>query len=485
MTEPTSEAERRHQELADAATVASQRGKELAGRDPHRLAYHFMPPSGWINDPNGLIQWQGQYHLFYQHNPYVPDWGRMYWGHAVSGDLVHWRHLPVALAPSEPYEGGGGCFSGSAVDDDGTLSLLYTGSGPERQVQCLACSDDGVEFVKYSGNPVISEPPADGSPEDFRDPKVWRHDGTWHMVAGTRKAGRGRALLYRSDDLRDWRYGGILAESDGTQGSMWECPDLFPLGDGHALVFSPIGVERRKAVCLLGKMDYGTGRFTAGRQRDVDHGPAFYAPQTFADDRGRRIMFGWMVASWEERPTSDYGWEGAQTLPRLVESGPDGGVRFRPVPELERLRGEYRRVDGAELDGEIPLPDVAGDSLELLAEFAPGDGGECGLSVRCNPAGDERTDIIYNAKEGALRVDARRSGRVDGGLAAAPLPVAADGLLRLHVFVDRSSVEVFGGDGRVVLSHRIYPGPESLRVRLTGRGASLRHLDAWELEPVW
>ncbi|MFO8009022.1 MAG: glycoside hydrolase family 32 protein [Candidatus Brocadiia bacterium] len=485
MTKGMSEARRRHQELADAATVAAQRGKERARQDPHRLAYHFMPPSGWINDPNGLIHWSGQYHLFYQHNPYAPNWGSMHWGHAVSRDLVHWRHLPVALAPGEPYEGGGGCFSGSAVDDDGTLSLLYTGSAPERQVQCLACSDDGVEFVKYPGNPVIADPPSDGSPEDFRDPKVWRHDGVWHMVVGTRGDGRGRALLYRSDNLRDWSYAGVLAESDGSQGSMWECPDLFPLGDGHVLVFSPIGVERRKAVYQVGEMGYGAGRFAADRQRDVDYGPAFYAPQTFRDERGRRIMFGWMTASWEERPTKAYGWEGAQTLPRLVEAGPEGGVRFRPVPEVAVLRGEHRRVDQMELDGEVPLPGIAGDSLELLAEFALGQGAECGLCVRCNPAGDESTGIIYNAEEGVLRVDAGASGRVDGGLGEAPLPLPADGLLRLHVFVDRSSVEVFGGDGRVVLSHRIYPGPESLGVRLTGRGATLRRLDAWELPSVW
>jgi beta-fructofuranosidase len=176
-----------------SAAVGAQTGQ-------FRQRYHFMAPSGWMNDLNGLIYWQGRYHLFYQHNPFKPEWGAVHWGHASSRDMVHWRHEPIALAPSEPYdldEKGeeGGCFSGSVVDNDGVLALIYTGAvhaeGKTMQTQCLAESRDGVHFEKHRANPVIACPPETGS-RDLRDPKVWRHGDYWYLVAGTCKDGRGK-----------------------------------------------------------------------------------------------------------------------------------------------------------------------------------------------------------------------------------------------------------------------------------------------------
>ncbi len=483
-----------HREIADAGTRAALAGAARAAQDPHRLAYHFMAPSGWMNDPNGLIQFGGAYHLFYQHNPYAPWWGAMHWGHATSADLVHWEHLPVALAPSEPYErpegGGGGCFSGSAVDDGGRLTLVYTGTG-QGQFQCVATTADGREFSKHPGNPVIAEVPPDGS-QDFRDPKVWRHDDLWHMVVGSGRDGVGKALLYRSRDLRRWEYRGVVARSDGTQGRVWECPDLFPLGGRHVLVCSPIGLERPRSICIVGEMDYAAGRFAPGHQSDADCGPGFYAPQTFLDDRGRRIMFGWM-RDWEgASPSMDYGRAGALTLPRLVALSPEGGLRFTPVPELKSLRGKHERLADVDLDpgSEVVLEEVCGDTLEIKAEFEPGPGreGQFGIAVRCSPDGSDETPITCDRESRQLLVDWRRSGlKVAAPVSAAPLDQSPRERLKLHVFVDRSSVEVFVNDGRAVVTGRVYPGPDSLGVKLFARGcgASLAALDAWTLGGVW
>ena len=218
---------------------------EVALRAPHvnprwRMAFHIMAPAGWINDPNGLCWFAGEYHAFFQHHPFSSEWGPMHWGHVVSTDLVSWRHAGIALAPGDASDADG-CHSGSAVDNDGELAIVYTGHryldppGPGRdpdrftQVQNLAVSRDGIQFEKVPGNPVIAAPPAD-STHHFRDPKVWREPGGWRLVLGNAaQDGRGRALLYGSSDLRSWELLGIVAESDGATGWMWECPDLFAL----------------------------------------------------------------------------------------------------------------------------------------------------------------------------------------------------------------------------------------------------------------
>jgi beta-fructofuranosidase len=176
--------------------------------------YHIAAVGGWINDPNGLVRFGDRYHVFYQHHPYSPEGGPMHWGHVSSADLAHWRREPIALAPDQPYETG--CFSGSAVDDNGTLTLIYTAHNdncPVKETQCVARSTDGGRtFVKSPLNPVIPMYPAEGAP-DFRDPKVWRQGDRWLLVAGTVHEGRGAAVLYESRDLERWDYRGVLCES--------------------------------------------------------------------------------------------------------------------------------------------------------------------------------------------------------------------------------------------------------------------------------
>ncbi|MDD1633664.1 MAG: glycoside hydrolase family 32 protein, partial [Methylococcaceae bacterium] len=347
----------------------------------------------------------GEYHLFYQYHPFGTDWGPMHWGHAVSLDLVRWRRLPIALAPSPGGPDAGGCFSGSAVDDEGVLSLVYTGHG-DRQVQCLATSPDGRVFSKHPGNPVLASPPEGFPPAHFRDPKVWRAEGRWWMVAGSKRDGRGAALLYESKDLRQWSFKAVAAESDGTLGSMWECPDLFALGDRHVLVVSPEGLDRRKALVFVGRLDYRTGRFAIESRHVADHGFDLYAPQSFEDAAGRRVVIGWMDR-WGSKawPTKTWGWAGAMTVPRLLRLSADGTPLWAPVPEIETLRGQAVTAPAGELEtGLRALEAVRGDSLDLELEIDPGTTSEVALVVRRSPDGAQGTRIAYDRARATLAV---------------------------------------------------------------------------------
>lgn len=197
-----------------------EKNAENVSHGKMRQHFHFMPQVGWLNDPNGLIYFKGKYHFFYQFYPYEGFWGMMHWGHAISDDLVHWEYLPVALAPSEVYDNHlkGGCFSGSAVAYNNKLFIAYTGTTNNgngfEQTQCIAYSEDGIHFEKYAGNPVITAPKG-VSPDQFRDPKVWEHDGTFYMVCGASRNNRAQALLYKSSNMFDWEFVNVLAESRG------------------------------------------------------------------------------------------------------------------------------------------------------------------------------------------------------------------------------------------------------------------------------
>ena len=215
----------RMQENIAKAQLEIERMKDRIAQGKMRQKYHFMPQTGWLNDPNGLIFFKGKYHFFYQFHPYNGFWAYMHWGHAVSEDMLHWEYLPVALAPSEEYDDhlDGGCFSGSAIEHDGKLFLMFTGTANNgrgfEQTQCIAYSEDGIHFEKYEGNPVLTAP--EGIPTwFFRDPKVWKHEDMFYMVCGGNRNENAQALLYRSPDMFHWEPFSVLAESRGEWGYM-------------------------------------------------------------------------------------------------------------------------------------------------------------------------------------------------------------------------------------------------------------------------
>lgn len=475
------------QEIHDGMDGA-EKGSEATIPDPYRPAYHFLAPTGWLNDPNGLIQWNGTFHLFYQHNPYAGVWGSIHWGHATSPDLVHWTHEPIALVPSPNSPDEDGCWSGIAVNDNGTPTLMYTGVRGDDQLPCLALGDDDLlTWHKYAGNPVIPAPPAGLEIEGFRDHSVWREDGLWYMAIGSgiRDVG-GLIFLYRSADLRNWEYVHPLCSGeigDGT-GTMWECPDFFALDDRHVLLLSPIPL--RKTIFFTG--NYADQRFTPEVEGTVDWGGHFYAPQTFQDDQGRRIMFGWV---WEGRTVEAQaaaGWAGIMSLPRILTLGSGGTIRYTPASELQSLRGEHRHLDESEVREQADelLGTIPGDQMELIAEWNPGLVGEVELLLRCTPDRAEHTAIRYDTATQILTVDQTLSSlseEVVPGVYHAPLALLPGEGLRLHIFIDHSVLEIYANE-RVCLSTRFYPTrSDSLGIKFGGDDAP--SLDLWAIGSIW
>ncbi|QSG13202.1 Glycosyl hydrolases family 32 (levanase/invertase) [Halapricum desulfuricans] len=477
-------------ERKDTDAFEAIRDVELDPR--HRPKYHFTPPANWLNDPNGLVQWNGRYHLFYQYNPAGPYHGSIHWGHASSPDLIHWRDHPIALTPDAEGPDREGCWSGSFVDDDGTPTLMYTGGRGREQLPCLATSDDSdlEQWTKAPENPVIEEPPADvdvfesAEWNEFRDHSVWRHDDTWYQLIGSgiEDIG-GTALLFESDDLREWEYcNPILVGDLYANGAVWECPELLQFDDASLLHVS----DYDTAKYFIGSYDSENGRFEPEKQRHLDRG-VFYAPQSLTDEQGRTVMFGWLREDRDGSEQWDAGWSGAMSLPRVV-SVEDGDLRVEPAPEVEALRGMHRRFTDVEVvPGESGyLPGVEGDALEIVAEFDARQAHEFGLVVRQSPDGRERTVLRYDPQNRWLVVD-RKESSLDEGVDTTPhrMPVKLtdEGTLRLRLFLDRSVLEIFADDAQC-LSSRIYPTlEESHGVDLFASvdPVHLRSLDVWEM----
>ncbi|HVO41774.1 MAG TPA: glycoside hydrolase family 32 protein [Aggregatilineales bacterium] len=459
--------------------------------DPHRPRYHFLPPANWMNDPNGVIQWNGQYHLFYQYNPHGPLWGDMHWGHAVSQDLIHWTDLSVALAPTPGGPDEAGCFSGCAVNN-GLPTLVYTGTRGTRQeiqTQCLATSQDNLlTWQKYAGNPVLSAVPAEsGQAADFRDPFVWREDTSWYMAVGSRiKDVGGTVFLFRSPDLLDWEYLNPLLVGDiNRNGVIWECPNLFKLGEHWVLIVSAhTGTKTGLVLYFVGS--YDNYRFTPTYDGVLDYGN-LYAPLTMVDSQNRRLLFGWLR---EARPIAEQqaaGWSGVQSVPRRLELDARGRLTMTPVAELEVIRGKHHHYDAVDLSGDIRL-DVEGLALEIVAEFEPKPDGRCGITLACSADGKERLDLVYEACNQCLvvtRVSPDQNASLTTDAQEAPHELAPGEPLQIRVLFDGSVVEIIGND-RTSLVSRVYPShADNNKVHLLGTHARLRSLDIWEMSSIW
>jgi beta-fructofuranosidase len=468
--------------------------KKLAA-DPQRPCYHLMPPANWMNDPNGPIFWKGQNHMFYQYNPNGAFWGSMHWGHAVSPDMVHWKHLPIALAPTPGGPDKDGCFSGCAVVDQGTPTFVYTGVSPE--VQCLATSNDGMmTWRKFAGNPVVGAPPQGMEITGFRDPCAWRAGDEWYLAIGSGiKDQGGMVLLYRSRDLIHWDYLHLLCKGRRDEllpgkdavstGEMWECPDFFPLADKHALIVSTQGA----VIYSLGA--YVNHYFHPEVQGKADLGDSYYAARSMEDEKGRRILWGWVKEGRSDAAQRAAGWSGVMSLPRVLTIGRDGTLGMAPAPAIAALRGQHQRFEGlAIVPGSFSLlKGVQGDSLEIQAEFEPGAAEAVGLTVRSAPGGQELTSITYNRNTGRLLVERERSSLsldAERGAQGGPFALAEGETLKLQVFLDASVMEIFAND-RACLTSRIYPSrSDSLALGTFGRGgeARLKALDVWEMRPI-
>ncbi|MED4226975.1 glycoside hydrolase family 32 protein [Neobacillus cucumis] len=480
------------------AQAALEAGKERLN-NRYRLGYHIMAPANWINDPNGLVQFNGEYHVFYQHHPYDENWGPMHWGHVKSKDLVHWEHLPIALTPGDECDKDG-CFSGSAVDNNGELTLIYTGhhyTDKEKnlffQNQNIAVSKDGITFEKVGENPVIANPPADSS-HHFRDPKVWKHRDTWYMVVGNATNEEvGRVILYRSPDLSKWEYVGVLAQSNGELGYMWECPDFFELDGKFVLMLSPQGIESKgdlynnlfQTGYLIGDYDYENTKFVHGSFTELDFGHDFYAVQSFLDDKGRRIAIGWMDMWESNMPTKEDGWCGALTLPRELTLGKNNKVLMNPVEELTLLRESQHHVCSNQSISGGYLVEAKEDLLELKVEIDLEKTTATSIGLRILGMNEEETILKYKKEDQKLILDCSKSGKEEDGVRRTEFET--DQLLSLRVFIDRSSIEVFANDGQASMTSRIYPKEKRLGIELFAENGDVQvnEFTYWNLKDIW
>ena len=479
--------------------------REEGGKIPAsaRPVFHLTPRIGWMNDPNGFSYYQGQYHLFYQYYPYDTEWNAMHWGHAVSPDLLHWTYLPAALAPDAPYDSFG-CFSGSAIElEDGRQLLLYTGvrkeggdKGKELQTQCIAVGD-GVNYSKYPQNPVLDtkDLPEGLSPNDFRDPKIWRRaDGGYRCVVGARRLDkRGVLLLFDSEDGFRWRFKSILAENDGRFGFMWECPDFFPL-DGKDVLFVspqdmlPEGFEYHNGngtLCQIGAFDEETGRFTPEHHQAIDYGIDFYAPQTMLTPDGRRVMIGWMQ-NWDTCRNTGYEdrlWFGQMTLPREL-SIRDGRLVQRPIRELAGYRSQKAEFRNVAVSDRMTLPGVEGRCVELDLRVRPEDAAAPYHKFTMYFAQDDRYHSIlsYRPHESLLKIDRKFSGSRRAYIHQRRCQVASNnGEIHLHVILDRFSIEVFVNDGEQVMTATILTEPSARGISFETDGKAVMDITKYSL----
>jgi fructan beta-fructosidase len=446
-----------------AAITQDDQPQGAAGcyHEKHRPQFHFTSRRGWLNDPNGLVYFQGEYHLFYQHNPYGWDWGNMHWGHAVSKDLVHWRELPIALYPRQF---GDWCFSGSAVVDEHNTSGLGKGTGPllvaaytsTGRGECLAFSQDrGRTWTDYPSNPVVRHA--------GRDPRLVWHAPTrqWVMAVYDEFQNKRWIAFYTSPNLKQWR---LQSRIEG----FFECPDLFAL---------PVNGRPKQSLWVLYAADgkYVLGDFD-GRRFRVKSGKHqlwsgnFYAAQTFSNTPdGRRIQIGW--GNGIVFPGMPFNQQ--MTFPcRLTLRTTPTGVRLfaEPVRELARLRGKkHAWSDRVLKPGDNLLAGITGDLFEVRAEFKPAGASAFGLTLRGIP-------VVYDVKKQQLSCRNQ----------AVPVqPVG--GKIRLHLLVDRGSIECFANDGRRAMSVGVIPADANRTLEVFSRGGrpAVSYLEVYELKSAW
>ena len=460
---------------------------DAANREKFRPLYHFSPAWGWMNDPNGMVYKDGEYHLFYQHNPYGSMWGNMHWGHAVSKDLTRWEHLPEAISPDAL----GTIFSGSCVVDKdntagfgpGAIVAFYT-SASDRQVQSMAYSlDNGRTFKKYDRNPILTS-----TQRDFRDPKVFWHtdSGKWIMILAVGQ----EMQIYSSPNLKEWTYESSFGAGQGAHAGVWECPDLFEL---------PVkGTELKKWVLICNinpggpfggsATQYFVGTFdgktfvneSPGITKWMDYGKDHYAAVTWSNaPADRKIALAWM-SKWEYAnnvPTRQY--RSANAVPRDLALYTKNGQTYlssTPAPEIAALRGKAQKKGGFKVDRSYeinPILSANEGAYEIEIKFKNTNADVIGFQL-FNSKGEE-VEMYYNLLDHTFTMDRRNSGQVDfsptfATATSAPIGSAKEYTLRL--LVDRSSIEAFDGNGEFAMTNLVFPEEPYNRIRFYAKGGS-------------
>lgn len=436
-----------------------------------RLGHHLMPPVGWLNDPNGLCWYKGKYHVFFQYAPFDVEGGLKFWGHYTSEDMIDWKYEGTALYPDSSYDCHG-VYSGSALVDDGKLHLFFTGNvkidgdydyiNEGRETSTLHVeSEDGIHFSNKEEVISFSE-----YPEEFtchiRDSKVWKENGKYFMVLGGRlKGDKGAVLVYESGDLKEWKLLRTITTSE-VFGYMWECPDYFELDGEKILSVSPQGLTREE---FRFQNIYQSGYFILKEDgsvdvkdfREWDMGFDFYAPQTFTDVQGRRILIGWMgMPDADEEyvnKTIEEGWQHCLTVPRELKLK-DGKILQYPVKELENLRKEKTVLNDENSAVELRVEVNEGFDL-VLEEIAL-----TGSSFQISMGGQ----MLFRYENGTAEIGF--PGVTGAGRKVRKAQI--NELRNIRFLVDTSAAEIYLNDGETVFSTRYYPDREDLLLKIQG-----------------
>jgi len=479
--------------LANAPhVVACAKNRKLVASNPFRPLYHMSAPDKLIHDPNGLCQWKGRYHLFFQYKMPGRGW-IIHWGHAYSDDLLHWKDLPVAIKPTIERS----CFSGQTVVDTDRVIAMYHGVGAGNMI---ATSSDPLllRWTKHPKNPVIPLHKKD-SPYRVFDPCIWKEaNGYYYSLSGSHKGGRlrvnciGETHIFRSKDLAKWEWLGPMY-TDTTfaePGEDMVVPNFWPVGNGKHLLlcFS----HKRAGRGYVGSFDLAKARFKADYHFRANHGTfrhgSIHAPSATVDDKGRYIgIFNVKEASGVRHK----GWDGIMSLPRVFSLAKDNSLRINPIEEIEKLRFDHKRVAGMSIASgkEEMLQGVGGKAIEIKAALRPGKAKEVGLKVLQTPDGREYTVIRFTADQ-KVTIDTSHSSLKKlrpRKPETAPLVLGKDEPLDLRIFIDRTIVEVFANE-RQCVSLRVYPTRHTARyvsVFSEGGDAKLLSLDVWQMRSVW
>jgi beta-fructofuranosidase len=476
-------------------SIANPVAESLAA-DPLRPQFHLLPAANWMNDPNGPIYWQGRYHMFFQYNPHAAVWGDMHWAHAVSPDMIHWKHLSIALAPTKDGPDQDGCFSGSAVDNHGTATFIYTGVStvpPEqatlrdgthnfRETQLLATSSDPhLRTWQKLPQPVL-QPPNDPQLTGFRDPFLWQESDVWYLGVGSgqRKQG-GNVLLYRSANLRQWQSVGVLASGTWSgkitadsvdSGEMWECPDFFKLGDKYVLIYS----TERKVFWESGELDPQSMVFHSQNKGLLDSG-SFYAPKTQTAANGDRILWGWIPETRSESEFSIAGWAGCMSLPRVLTLDSNGILQMRVVAQAHQLRARSLSLPSSST--------TTADRLNALRQFQiPDQSAEISLRTQQRPFTLKLTDGQADFLN--LSYDPERTGKqIMVNNASAAFTLSSEEPISLSLYLDASVVEIFINE-RCAITTRVYQIPaKPLSVVIAEADLpAIDSLQLWQMTPI-
>ncbi len=473
-------------DLKQLTALIEEKEYERVKKDPYRLKFHLMPKVGWLNDPNGLCQYKGTYHVFFQYSPFNAEGGLKFWGHYTSLDLINWEYKGTELFADQPYDCHG-VYSGSALIDEGKMYLYYTGNvkhaGDYDYINAgrghntvVAISEDGINF-KHKQLLMENKDYPEHMSCHIRDPKVWQEGDTYYMVQGARdKASVGQIIVFESKDRINWCVKNIV-KSKEKFGYMWECPDYLEVDGQKLLMLSPQGIEaegiKYQNIYQSGYYkvtgDIKAANYELGEFEELDRGFDFYAPQTFLDDQGRRILIGWMgmpdITDLYENPTVKEGWQHALTVPRVL-SMRNGKLHQNPVSELEALRGQLL---SSGMQDQVTLEAYETFDFELAAQE---------LKENLEIVIRDGATLTYNATNKIFSLNLNESG-----YGRTTRSVQLEALRNVRVLGDTSALEIFVNDGEEVFATRYYPKAEALQIMVKGEGLVAK-INLWEMKAM-